>query len=93
MMVSPDQVTLGIEIGYELRTITLTQSQWKEVQSGKELREEVEDFYEGESLTYTWYFNNPSDRENSLVVTYDDQGVGYMGSVEDLTLIEVGKNV
>jgi hypothetical protein len=93
MVSSVDQVTLGIEIGYELRTITLTQSQWEEVQSGKELKEEIEDFYEGESFTYSWYFNDPSDKENSLVVTYNGEGVGYMGSVEDLILIEVGKDV
>ena len=43
MVSSVDQVTLGIEIGYELRTITLTHPQWVEVQLGHELIQKVDD--------------------------------------------------
>lgn len=90
MVSSVDQVTLGIEIGYELRTIILTHSQWVEVQSGHELIQEVDDLYEGESFTYRWHFNNPSDPESTLVITYGD-GVGFDGNIRDVFLVESAK--
>ncbi len=74
---------LSVEVGYELRTVNLTQDEYDAVRNSVTLCKEVRDFYEGEEITYLFAFNR--DSEHSLVVTYDS-GVGFLGSIDDAHL-------
>jgi hypothetical protein len=78
-------ISLGIQIGYETQTISLTSTEWMAVKSGEYFVKNVQGFYEGEEFTYTWYFNDPRFIKDSLVVLYDD-GEGFHGSIEDAFL-------
>jgi hypothetical protein len=78
-----DKVTLSIEVGYELRTVELTAGEWSKVQLGEELHKTVQDFYEGSEFNYEFHFNSQMEPDSSLVVTYDDGGVGFVGDISD----------
>ena len=73
-------ISVCVEIGYDLRTVELTKSEWQSVLDGKTLIREVEDCYEGETFTYVFQFNVREG--NSLVVTYDDAD-GFIGDIGD----------
>jgi hypothetical protein len=77
---------VSIPIGDDLRTVNLTEKQWKAVQDGKPLVKSVKDHYEGQEFTYVFHFN--MDPENSLMVTYDDAD-GYLGDIADAMVSEV----
>ena len=77
---------VSVTVGDDLRTVILTEKQWKAVQEGKRLVKRVKDQYEGEEFTYVFHFN--MDPQNSLMVTYDDAD-GYLGGIEDAMVSEV----
>jgi hypothetical protein len=52
-------INLGLQIGYETQTISLTSTEWMVVKSGEHFVKDAQGFYEGEEFTYTWYFNDP----------------------------------
>ena len=85
------KINVSVEVGYDLRTITLTEKQWQSVKSGKKLIKSVKDYYEGEPFTYRFCFNEnlETDENSSLVVTYDDLGVGFTGKIEDALVNEI----
>ena len=76
-------VHVSVTVGYELRTIILSANEWKNVKSGKELTKSVDDYYEGETFTYDFRFNGDMYDDASLVVTYDDGGVGLIGKIKN----------
>ena len=80
---------IGITIGYELRTLVLTEKQWIEIKNGKEFKKTVKDYYEGEEFNYQFHFNNPEDKKNNFIVTYDDGGEGYIGNIDDVYVDEI----
>lgn len=90
-MVSLKTINISVTVGYDLRSVLLTELEWKMVQEGKELVKEVEDSYEGEDFIYTFMFNSYYDKGCSLVVTHEpveDEGgfsgaTGFIGSIED----------
>lgn len=82
-----ETINVSVEVGYELRTVSLTELEWKSVQAGEPLTKEIEDYYEGEKFTYEFHFNSEYYKGNSLVVTYDD-GDGFIGGIEDAYIDE-----
>ena len=79
------EISISVEIGYELRTVSLSETEWTRVQSGDVLLKEVVDYYEGEEFTYVFHFNTELHQGNSLVVTYEDAD-GFIGNIEDAIL-------
>ena len=79
------EISISVEIGYELRTVSLSETEWTRVQSGHALSKEVVDYYEGEEFTYVFHFNTELHQGNSLVVTYEDAD-GFIGNIEDAIL-------
>jgi hypothetical protein len=79
------EVTVNITVGYEPQNIRLTAYEWKAIQGGAFLIKSEEGFYEGQSYTYEWHFNDPQFPQSTLVVTYDD-GEGFVGSINDTWL-------
>ena len=84
-MTRPKSIGLSVEIGYELRTVSLSDLEWSRVQSGHALSKEVVDYYEGEEFTYVFHFNSEIHQGNSLVVTCEDAD-GFIGCIEDAHL-------
>ena len=80
-------INLSVEVGYELRTVTLTEKEFEIIKSGKQLIKEVEDYYEGEEFTYEFNFNNPMFANDTLVVSYDGAD-GFIGKIEDAYIDE-----
>lgn len=81
-MVKLKSINVSVEIGYELRTVSLSELEWKKVRSGHSLSKEIVDYHEGEEFTYEFNFNSSQHKGNSLVVTYDDAD-GFIGNIED----------
>jgi hypothetical protein len=75
-------INLGVQIGHDTQTISLTSTEWMVVKSGEHFVKDAQGFYEGEEFTYTWYFNDPRFVGTSLVVHYGD-AEGFQGSIED----------
>lgn len=85
--------SLSIAVGYDLRSVNLTEKELKSVRDGKPLTRSTDDYYEGEEYTYTFEFNQ--DPNYSLKVTYqqgDDiltAGDGYLGDIDDAIVVEL----
>ena len=85
--------TLSIAVGYDLRSVVLTDNELTLIRTGKSLTKEVDDYYEGEEYTYTFEFNQ--DPDYSLKVNYqqgDDiltAGDGYLGDIDDAIVLEL----
>lgn len=84
--------TLSIAVGYDVRSVVLTDDELTLIRAGKSLTKEVDDYYEGEEYTFTFEFNQ--DPDYSLMVTYqqgDDiltAGDGYLGDLNDMDIVE-----
>jgi hypothetical protein len=85
--------SLSIEVGYEFRSISLTEDELKQIRAGQRLTKEMLDMYEGEEYTYIFEFNQ--DPDYSLKVSYqqgDDiftAGHGYLGNINDAIVLEL----
>ena len=83
------KITFNITVGYDTRSIELSQEDWQSIQNGEEFSESVDDWYEGEEFVYTFNFN--CSEKGSLYVTYqraDDEdgfscGDGFIGTIQD----------
>ena len=75
-------INVSVEVNYELKTVSLTELEWKSVQAGETLTKGIKDYFEGEEFTYEFHFNSSQRKGNSLVVTYDDAD-GFIGNIED----------
>ena len=85
--------SLSIEVGYEFRSISLTEDELKQIRAGEKLTKEMVGMNEGEEYTYTFEFNQ--DPDYSLKVSYqqgDDvltAGDGYLGDIDDAIVLEL----
>jgi hypothetical protein len=74
-------VTLTVEWGYELHSLTIGPRVWQKIKAGKEWGTRGKTYYyEGERFGCYWSFNGRG-KPGSLVVSYgNDGGEGYVGS-------------
>jgi hypothetical protein len=83
------KVEFGVTVGYDYRSVVLTEQEWTEVQEGADLQKSVNDGYDGEEFTYTFNFNGTQKGE--LLVTYQEvdddtgmsEGVGFDGPISE----------
>ena len=90
-MLMVERINLSLEIGYEMHTIELNVDEWKKINDGTHLIKKLESYYEGESFTYTFEFNEKERYpDSSLLVTYEDSngeiGDGFIGNIEDVLI-------
>ena len=82
-------VTLSVEWGYELHSVTIGPRCWKKIQEGKAWCNSGETYdYEGESFSCYWDFNGRSGPGSLLVGYGDDGGEGYCGRWASVDLTE-----
>jgi len=78
-------VRVTVQIGHESHTVELTETEWKSVKAGNALSRDVESYYEGGAVTYSYSFNGGVG--NTLCVHYstdEDFGDGFIGGIEDV---------
>ena len=81
-------VSLSVEIGYELQSVELSATEWDNVKAGKELLKTSIGWYEGVEHTYEFHFNSNLEDCKSMVVTYSDSGIGFIGDISDALVWE-----
>jgi hypothetical protein len=82
-------IKFNITVGYDTRSIEISEDDWESIQKGEEFCDSVEDCYEGEVFIYTFNFN--SSAKGSLHVSYQNAededgssyGEGYIGIIQD----------
>ncbi|MDA0762170.1 MAG: hypothetical protein O2949_11105 [Proteobacteria bacterium] len=78
---------LSVVIGYEVRSVELTEDELAAIKAGKTLTKVVDDDYEGDIFQYSFQFNY--DYATSLTVSYSmdgdpmSEGDGYVGDLSD----------
>ena len=82
------KVRIGIEIGYELRTIDISSKQWEDIKKGIEFQKTEKDYYEGEEFEYHFHFNDPNGEYSFVVSINDEYGTGYVGDIDDVEVFE-----
>lgn len=83
------KIVYGVTVGYDYRSVILTEQEWSSVQEGNDLQKSVNDLYEGDEFTYTFTFNRTQKGE--LLVTYQEvdddtgmsEGVGFDGPISE----------
>jgi hypothetical protein len=82
-------VTLSVEWGYEIHSLTIGPRNWAKIQAGKEWGTGGETYhYEGERFSCYWDFNGRGE-PGSLIVSYgNDGGEGYVGTWADVDITE-----
>jgi hypothetical protein len=77
-------VTLGAEWGYDMHEMSISFDRWLRIVAGN--RDEIARSYryEGERYKGEWRF----DGRGELEVGYDDGGVGWTGSLEELDMLD-----
>lgn len=81
-------VTVSVEWGYELHSLTLSPGQWASVLAGEALSVVGAGYhYEGQHFQDYWHFGGGLDGD--LTVEYgDDGGTGFIGSLDDAIIEE-----
>ena len=74
-------IVVGVEWGNDQYECPMAERTWKRIVQGKQVRRVEPYQYEGKRFKSEWSFNTPD--VGSLLVTYDDGGVGYEGRLED----------
>lgn len=74
-------IVVSVEWGNEQYECPMAERTWKRVAQGKPVRRVEPYQYEGKKFKSEWSFNTPS--VGSLLVTYDDGGVGFEGRLEE----------
>ena len=74
-------IVVSVEWGNEQYECPMAQRTWKRIAQGKPVRRIEPYLYEGKKFKSEWSFNTPD--VGSLLVTYDDGGVGFEGRLED----------
>jgi len=77
-------VTIGAEWGYDMHEISFSLDRWLRIVAGNPDEIARSYRYEGERYKGEWRF----DGHGALEVGYDDGGVGWTGSLEELDLID-----
>jgi hypothetical protein len=82
-------VTLMVEWGYEVHSLTIGPRNWAKIQAGKEWGTGGETYYyEGERFSCYWDFNCRGE-PGSLIVSYgNDGGEGYCGKWANVDITE-----
>ena len=88
-----NKINVSVEIGYELRTVQLTEEEWDDVNKGEFLSKSIEDNYEGEVFVYEYQFHADYPKDSTLYVTNAqkgdfDGGQGFVGNIEDAIIEE-----
>jgi hypothetical protein len=73
------KVEVSVEWGYDSHSILVPMRDWVEIAGGGSYSDEEPYFYEGKRFTAVWSINGTG--ENSLEVTYDDGGTGFIGAL------------
>jgi hypothetical protein len=83
-----DVTTITVEREYKSHSITVTAEDWKSIKAGQPLCFKGEEYaFEGESFWDYWTFNQSS--AGSLLVEYgDDEGSGFDGMLNDISVEE-----
>ena len=76
------KVTIGVEWGYDMHTISMSFTRWLRVLGGEPYVKSERYNYEGEVSKAQWCFNC-----QQLEVTYDDGGTGWEGGLDTLDLL------
>ena len=82
-------VTLSVEWGYDIHSVTIGPRNWAKIQAGKEWGTGGETYYyEGERFSCYWDFNCRGE-PGSLIVSYgNDGGEGYCGKWANVDISE-----
>jgi hypothetical protein len=80
---SVGRVTIGAMWGYDMHELTLSFERWVRIVRGERFSIDKPYWHEGQRFTGTWSF----DGSGGLVVSYDDGGVGWDGSLCGLDVI------
>lgn len=82
-------VTLSVEWGCEIHSLTIDPRNWAKIQAGKEWGTGGETYYyEGERFSCYWDFNGRGE-PGSLIVSYgNDGGEGFTGSWSEADIQE-----
>lgn len=78
------KVEVRVEWGYDSHSILVPMRDWVEIAGGGSYSDEEPYSYEGERFTAVWSINGTG--ENSLEVTYDDGGTGFIGALADASI-------
>jgi hypothetical protein len=69
------------------KSVVLEQREYKKILAGKPFEKEGEGYsYEGKNFQDYWYFNGGCDSD--VVVTYDDGGTGFEGTLDECEIEE-----
>lgn len=82
-------VNVWVSWGYERHDVHVSARKWKRIRAGEAVMVKSIGWYEGQSFECRWYFD--PDAENSLIVSYGDDGAdGFVGNILDATIEAVG---
>jgi hypothetical protein len=84
-------VVVSVEWGYEAHECPMALRTWRRLVAGKPVVRKEPYWYEGDRFTGVWQFNHSGP--GTLLVTYDDEGVGFDGSLEDADITVDGEAV
>jgi hypothetical protein len=82
-------VTLSVEWGYDIHSVSIGPRNWKKIQAGKEWGTSGKTYYyDGERFSCYWDFN-ARGKPGSLIVSYgNDGGEGYCGKWASVHITE-----
>lgn len=79
-------IVVTVDWGNESYDCPMSEQTWRRICKGKSVRRVVFYRYEGKRYRSEWLFN--SDEFGTLVVNYDDSGVGFDGFLEDARITD-----
>jgi hypothetical protein len=79
-------IVVTVDWGNESHDCPMSEQTWRRICKGKSVRRIVFYLYEGRRCRSEWLFN--SDKFGSLVVNYDDGGVGFDGFLDDARITD-----
>lgn len=77
-------VVVNVEWGDDLHACPMAMRTWRRIVKGEVVRRVEPYVYEGKRFVGEWHFNR--DSFGALLVTYDDGGVGFDGSLSEATI-------
>jgi len=83
-------IVVGVEWGNEQYECPMAERTWKRIAQGKPVRRVEPYVYEGKRFKSEWLFNTPD--VGTLLVTYDEGGVGFEGRLENALIWNNDKN-
>jgi hypothetical protein len=83
-MTKKKPVVISVEWGYELHECPISMAAFKRVTNGERIIIQEPYLYDGEMFLAEYNFNHSF--YGSLLVTYDDAGVGFDGSMDNVDI-------